>query len=66
MCNVPVGSETYVKGYLGQKSLKVRKGLAKVTSLLDPARWPHPEIPCRQMLWMLLSACLQFTGDYWL
>ena len=65
-CNVPVGSEAYVKGYLELKSRKVRKGLAKVSNLLDPARWPHPEIPSQQMLWMLLSASLQFTGDYWL
>ena len=66
VCNVPVGSEAYVKGYLGLKGRKVRKGLTKVTDLLNPVRRPHPEIPSRQMFWMLLSACLQFTGDYWL
>ena len=66
VCNVPVGSEAFVKAYLKQKGRKVRKGLARVSELLDPARWPHSEIPSKQMLWMLLSLCLQFTGDYWL
>ena len=66
VCNVPVGSEAYVKAYLEQKGRKVRKGLAGVTELLDPARWPHPEVPSQHMLWILLLACLQFTGDYWI
>ncbi len=28
-------------------------------------QWPHPDIPARQMLWILTLACLQFTCDYW-
>ena len=44
----------------------MQKGLARVLELLDPAPWPHPDIPSWQMLWMLLSLCLQFMGDYWL
>ena len=66
VCNVPVGSESYIKGYLQQKGVRIRRGFDKVSSLLDSARWPSPDIPTRQMLWILSLACLQFMGDYWL
>ena len=38
-----------------------------MTVLLDPGRWPHPEIPSQQILWILTEICFhQFMGDYWL
>ena len=40
------------------------KGFDKIEKLMDPGRWPHPEIPTRQMLWVLIVTCLQFMGDY--
>ena len=33
---------------------------------MDLGRWPNPDIPSRQMLWILLVACLQFMEDDWL
>ena len=66
VCNVPVGSRKFVEGYLEQKKTKIVKGFDKAVSLLDPCRWPHPEIPTRQMIWVLLLVCFQNMGDYWL
>ena len=34
--------------------------------LIGPGRWPRPELPSRQMLWILTVVCFQFMGDYWL
>ena len=65
-CNVPIGSQTFVETYLSEKLGKVTRGFDRVQSLLDPGRWPHPEIPSRQMLWILTLVCFQFMGDYWL
>jgi len=65
-CNVPVGSRRFVERYLEQKKTKIVKGLDKAVSLLDPCRWPHPEIPTRQMIWVLTLVCFQNMGDYWL
>jgi len=66
VCNVPIGSEEFVRGYLQQKLKKIQKGFKKVIELLDPGRWPNPDIPTRQMLWSLTLTCLQFMGDYWI
>ena len=65
-CNVPIGEPGFVKGCLDQRKSKILKGLEDATKLLDPGRWPHPEIPSRQMLWILTLVCFQFMGDYWL
>ena len=65
-CNVPVGSKDFVEGYLNQQLERIEKGNRKIKSLLDPGRWPHPEIPTRQMLWILTLVCCQHRGDYWL
>ena len=62
-CNVPVGSRDFVEGYLNQQLERIEKGNRKIKSLLDPGRWPHPEIPTRQMLWILtLFAATVNTG----
>ena len=66
VCNVPIGTEEFVLGYLEQKLKKILKGYDKLIELLDPGRWPNPDIPTRQMLWVLTVACLQFMGDYWI
>ena len=59
VCNVPVGSPGYVQGYLAQRLAKIKSGFGKASQLLDPGRWPHPEIPARQMLWILTLVCFQ-------
>jgi hypothetical protein len=64
--NVPVGSKAFLKAYLVQKGTHIQRGFNVIERLLDPGRWPHPDIPARQMLWILTLACLQFTGDYWI
>ena len=66
VCNVPTGSQEFVEGYLGQRLEKIQKGYTKLGDLLDPGRWPNPDIPTRQMLWILTVTCLQFMGDYWM
>jgi len=66
VCNVPVGHRGYVREYLRQKKGTILKGYNNISGLMDPGRWPNPEIPSRQMLWILLTTCLQFMGDYWL
>jgi len=66
VCNVPVGSPEFVAGYLDQRLVKITTGFAKASALLDPGRWPNPDIPTRQMLWILTVVCFQFMGDYWL
>ena len=50
VCNVSIGSEEFVRGYLQQKLKKIQKGFKKIIELLDPGRWPNPDIPTRQML----------------
>ena len=42
--NVLVGTADYVGGYLEQRLGMITRGFAKVKKLLDPGRWPHPEI----------------------
>jgi hypothetical protein len=66
VCNVPVGSKAFVKAYLAWKGTHILRGFNVIQHLLGPGRWPHPDIPARQMLWILALACLQFTGDYWI
>ena len=64
--NVPIGEEGFVKGYLEQKKNKITWGFDIMMTLLYPGTWPHPEIPSRQMVWILTVICFQFMGDYWL
>ena len=52
-CNMPIGEEGFVKSYLDQKKNKITRRFDKITTLLDPGRWPHPEISSRKMLWVL-------------
>jgi len=66
ICNIPMGSERYVKTYLDKKKSWIIQRFDVVSKKLDPGRYPHPEIPTRQMQWILTLACLQFQGDYWL
>ena len=51
-CNLPIGKDDFVKGYLDQKKTKITQGFDKISTLLDPDRWPHPEpgIPSQKML----------------
>jgi hypothetical protein len=65
ICNIPMGSDNYVKTYLNKKNSRIRQGFDVISKTLDPGRYP-PEIPTRQMQWILTLACLQFQGDYWL
>ena len=41
-------------------------GFENIVNLLNTGRWPHLEIPSRQMLWILKVVCFQFLGYYWL
>ena len=65
-CNIPIGTEGFIKAYLYQKKESILKGYDIIMKLLDPGSCSHPDIPTRQMLWILIHVCLQFTGDYWL
>ncbi len=60
ICNIPIGSDYYVKTYLQKKKNRIRQGFDVISKTL------HPEIPTRQMQWILTLACLQFQSDYWL
>ena len=44
----------------------ITRGFTKVKKMLDPRLWPHPEIPVRQMHWIMMLVCFQSMGDYWL
>ncbi len=44
----------------------ILKGTTSISNLLNPGRWPHPNIPMQQMLWILTLICMQFMGNYWL
>ena len=63
VCTVPAGSQEFVKEYLEQRMQEILKEYTKLGDLLDPGCWPNPDIPTRQMLWILTVACLQFMGD---
>ncbi len=43
----------------------ILKGITSISNLLDHGRWPYPNIPTQQMLWILTLVCMQFMGDYW-
>ena len=45
ICNIPMGSERYVKTYLDKKKSQIIQGFDVVSKTLDPGRYPHPEIP---------------------
>jgi hypothetical protein len=45
VCNVPVGSEAFVKAHLAWKGTHIRRGFNVIECLLDPGRWPHLDIP---------------------
>ena len=64
VCTVPVGFEVYVREYLSQKADKIEFQYKDISEMLDPVKWCHPEIPTRQMLWLLTIVCLQNLGDY--
>ena len=64
VCNVPVGSEAYVKEYLSQMADKIEFQYRDISEMLDPVKWCHPEIPTKQMLWLLTVVCLQNLADY--
>ena len=49
ICNIPMGSERYVKTYLDKKKRQIIQGFDVISKTLDPGRYPHPEIPTRQM-----------------
>jgi len=66
VCNIPVGTEQYVLKTLEKKLKKIIETNKKIAKLMDPGRWTHPDIPARQMLWLLITGCLQFKPDYWL
>ena len=65
VCNVPFGIESYIKGYLSGRQRRILKGFDKAKRLLDPATTSHPDIPTRQMLFLLTLACFQHQPDYW-
>jgi hypothetical protein len=50
VCNVPVGSKASMKAYLVWKVTNILWGFNVIKRLFDPGRWPHPDIPARQML----------------
>ena len=66
VCNVPAGSQEFVEEYLEQRMQKILKGYTTLGDLLGPGRWPNPDIPTRQILWILAVTYLQFMGDYWI
>ena len=66
-CNMPIGSHYFVQGYITLKMKIITRGFNQMKDFLDPGRRPHPEIPSRQMLWILTMVCLKFMlGDYWM
>ena len=65
VCNIPFGIESYIKGYLSRRQRRILKGFDKAKRLLDPATTSHPDIPTRQMLFLLTLACFQHQPDYW-
>ena len=67
-CNIRIGSEAFIEGYpLQKRSAKVRRRFDDISTPIDPGRWPHPEIPSCQMLWIPLTVvCIQSMGDCWL
>ena len=51
--NVPISKDGVVKGYLEQQKNRIIRGFDKIATMHDHGRWPHPEIPSWQMLWIL-------------
>ncbi|EJK64395.1 hypothetical protein THAOC_14871, partial [Thalassiosira oceanica] len=66
VCNIPVGSAGFVDAYLTRKQASIIGDNDMIKALLDPRRWAQPEIPTRQLAFLMLRNCLQFRGDYWL
>ncbi|EJK78115.1 hypothetical protein THAOC_00002 [Thalassiosira oceanica] len=66
VCNIPVGSAGFVETYLTRKQDSIIGDNDMIKALLDPRRWAQPEIPTRQLAFLMLRNCLQFRGDYWL
>ena len=66
VCNVLVGCENYVKKYMPQKAANIDSQYKEISEMLDPAKWCHPEIPTRWMVWLLTVVCLHNLGDYWI
>jgi hypothetical protein len=44
-CNIPIGTEGFIKAYLYQKKESILTGYANIMNLLDPGRCSHPDIP---------------------
>ena len=65
-CNIPIVTQFFVQGYPDQKTKNFTRGFNKLKERLDLGRWPHPELPSRQILWILFVVYFQFMGDYWL
>ncbi|EJK59095.1 hypothetical protein THAOC_20726 [Thalassiosira oceanica] len=59
-----IGCET--AAYLARKQARLVNDNDMIKALLDPRRWTQPEIPTRQLAFLMLRNCLQFRGDYWL
>lgn len=66
ICSVPVGSAAFVKAHLAKKRKRILCDFVMIDPLLNPGRWPHPDVPARQMLRILALACLQLMDDYWI
>ena len=66
VCNIPVGSAGFIETYLARKQASIIGDNNMIKALLDPRRWTRPEIPTRQLAFLMLRNCLQFWGDYWL
>ena len=62
VCNIPVGSEGFVATYLGRKQTSIISDNDLIKALLDPRRWTQPEIPTRQLAFLMLRNCLQFRA----
>ena len=43
----------------------ILKEYTELGELLGQGRWPNPDIPAHQMLWILTVTCRHFKGDYW-
>ena len=64
--SVPVGSAAFVKAHLAKKRKRILCDFVLIDPLLNLGRWPHPDVPARQMLRILALACLQLMDDYWI
>eukprot|EP00957_Ditylum_brightwellii_P204132 15337865-Ditylum_brightwellii.AAC.1 len=59
-----MGDTPFVLETLRLKALKINDEFSRIEHKLDPSRYPEPQLPVRQCLWLLTLRCLQHLGNY--